>query len=83
MGCYRPAWLIKRHTRHDTDEGVCCARLGGGFKENDQVEYVRHDSDEEMYDSFGRLKKKFRHRKDELARASAQASVPVGYGVAG
>lgn len=38
--------------------------LGGGFKENDNVEYKEHDSDSELYDEFGRKKKKFRQTQD-------------------
>ena len=34
--------------------------LGGGFDERGEVEYNRHDSDNEEYDDFGRKKKKFR-----------------------
>ena len=30
-------------------------RLGGGFKENDNVEYNDYDSDKELYDEVGRV----------------------------
>eukprot|EP00730_Choanoeca_flexa_P001263 TRINITY_DN10557_c0_g1_i2.p1 TRINITY_DN10557_c0_g1~~TRINITY_DN10557_c0_g1_i2.p1 ORF type:complete len:197 (+),score=48.97 TRINITY_DN10557_c0_g1_i2:629-1219(+) len=47
----------------DCQDKINSASLGGGFKENDNIEYVRRDSDDEMYDEFGRLKKKYRKRK--------------------
>eukprot|EP00118_Oscarella_pearsei_P024614 m.306430 g.306430 ORF g.306430 m.306430 type:complete len:211 (+) comp41228_c0_seq1:105-737(+) len=34
--------------------------LGGGYKENEDIEYVRRDDSDGEYDEFGRKKKKFR-----------------------
>merc|ERR1719412_2387131 len=44
--------------------------LGGGFDERGEVEYNRHDSDNEEYDDFGRKKKKFRGNENTDPRTN-------------
>ena len=56
----------------------CLLRRGGGFKENDNVEYRQYDSDSEMYDEFGRKKKKFRKKE---ALSMVQVRMHLHYSV--
>ncbi|CAG0884027.1 unnamed protein product [Cyprideis torosa] len=43
--------------------------LGGGFNERENVEYIEREESDDEFDEFGRKKKKFRQRDDEVSSA--------------
>lgn len=61
------------HLHHPHTSYVLCScpisSAGGGFKENDNIEYVKRE-DNEMYDEFGRKKKQFRQRGPAMSIAT-------------
>lgn len=40
---------------------------GGGFNEREGVEYIHRDESDDEFDEFGRKKKKFRTRNQQLS----------------